>query len=145
MVVERLTDKMGPLGLSFVGVYDERRIPKYPAVVVIPGDRDKQVHATNTFQIVTELHLYVYHGDLTLTKRERSKADLMLVAEIEKELESDYEWRATPADPNSKRIIFGYVSEEKQGLLQPRANKSNVIISTRMTWRALMQRRFNAS
>lgn len=142
MVADRLEEKSGPLGLAFVGKYDEKRIPKYPAAVIIPSGRDKELHATNTFQLIIILDIYVYHSDLTLTKRERSKADLRLVADIEDELENDYEWRSSPADPNTKRLIFAYISREEPGVLQPRANKTNMVIGTRMTWRALTQRRF---
>jgi len=142
MVADRLEERMGPLGLSFVGRYDEKRIPKYPAVVILPGDRDKELHASHTFQILQVLDLYVYHGQLTLTKSERSKEDLRLVAGLEAELERDYEWKLDPNDPSTKRVIFGYVSSQRPGVLQPRSNKSSLIISTRMTWRALSQRRF---
>lgn len=143
MVADRLETKKGPLGIKFVGKYDEKRIPRYPAVVIIPTPREKELHATDTFQIVVGLDLYVYHGNLTLTKRERSKADLQLVSAIEDELESDFGWRTDPNDPNTRRVIFAYVSAEEPGNLQPRGNKSPVIVSTRVRWRALTQRRFN--
>lgn len=142
MVTERLEARSGTLGLKFVGSYDEKRIPRYPAIVIVPGARDKEIHGTNTFQVVVELQLYVYHADLTLTKRERSKEDLKLVANIETELEKDYGWQINPADTSTKRIVFGYISSVEPGAIQPRTNKSNMVISTRMTWRALTQRRF---
>lgn len=145
MVHTFLEERKGPLGIAYVGAYDEKRIPEYPAVVVVPNGRGKEIHATNTFQIFIVLHLYVYHGNLTLTKRERSKQDLLLVSSIEAELEKDYEWRTDPNDPLSKRVIFAYISEEEPGALQPRTSKSQLIIGTRLTWRALVQRRFNES
>jgi hypothetical protein len=142
MVVGRLEEQSGPLGIRFVGKYNETRIPKYPAVVIIPGERTKEIHATQTFNVVIELKLYVYHGDLTLTKRERSEADMLLVTAVEQELEKDYEWKEFPNIPGSKRVVFAYVSDEKYGVLQPRSSKSNAIISTVISWRALTQRRF---
>lgn len=143
MVADFLEDRSGPLGLAFVGKYGEERIPTYPAVVIVPGPKSKELHATQTFQVLVQLHLYVYHADLTLTKRERSKQDLVLVANIEAELERDYGWQTDPDDTDTKRIVFGYVSDTEPGAVQPRTNKSNMVISTRMTWRAMTQRRFD--
>jgi hypothetical protein len=142
MMVSFLEAHSPIIGVNFVGAYDEKIIPSYPAVVVLPGRREKQIHATNTFQINLELFLYVYHGNLTLTKRERSRADMKLVTDLESLLEKDYEWLSNPSDTSTKQVIFGYISEEEPGVLQPRANKSNLIISTKLTWRALTQRRF---
>ena len=142
MMGDFVESRSGPLGINFVGRYEESRIPKYPAVVIAPGPRDKEIHAQQTFQIALVLDLYVYHGDITLTKRERSKEDLQLVANLERELETDYEFREDPDDPATKRIIFGYVATEAPGIVQPRSNKSNLIVCTRMTWRGLTQRRF---
>lgn len=141
MIVERLTQKSGVLGLEFVGAYDEKRVPKYPAVVVVPGDREKVIHGENTFNILLVVELYVYHANLTINKRERSKADLQLVTDIERELESDYGWQTNPNDTDTKRLIFGYVALHEPGNLQPRSSKSNLIIGTRMVWRGLSQRR----
>lgn len=141
MVVERLTEKAGILGLGFIGAYDERRIPTYPAVVIVPGPREKVLHGENTFNVLFVLDLFVYHANMTQTKRERSKADLELVTAIERELESDYGWQSDPLDTDTKRIIFGYVAIQEPGSLQPRSNKSQRIIGTRMVWRGLSQRR----
>lgn len=144
MVVDFLTDRSPVLGLKFVGAYDEKRIPTYPAIVIIPGDREKQLHASQTFNINLELHMYVYHADLTENKRERSKSDLKLVTMIESALEEDFTWKSDVLNENSRRLIFAYISDQRFGLLQPRKNASNVVISTQMTWRALSQRRFDA-
>ena len=141
MVVEKLENKAGELGIAYVGAYDEVRIPKYPAVVIIPGDRNKVLHGENTFNILLVLELYVYHANLTMTKRERSRADLRLVDEIEALLEEDYGWQSDPLDTNTKRLIFGYIADIEPGNLQPRNRKSNLVIGTRMIWRGISQRR----
>lgn len=141
MIVERLTQKAGILGLAFVGAYDEKRVPKYPAVVVVPGNREKVLHGENTFNILLVVELYVYHANLTLNKRERSREDMKLVTEIERELERDYGWQTDPNDTSTKRLIFGYIALQEPGDLQPRATKSSMIIGTRMVWRGLSQRR----
>lgn len=141
MVAERLQARSGPLGLKFVGEYGEKIIPQYPAVVVVPGPRAKSLHGTHTFQVALELFLYVYHAKLNLSKRERSKADLQLVQTLEREMESDFRW----ADEEGRaRVIHGYIASEEPGLLQPNVRKSDVVICTRMTWRAISQRRFTS-
>jgi len=139
MIADRLDVKSGPLGVKFVGRYDEKIIPEYPAVVVIPGSRAKELHGLHTFQIALQASLYVYHANLNQSKRERSKSDLQLVARLEQELETDFRW----VDENgAARVVHGFVSSEEPGLLQPHANKSTVVICTRLTWRAISQRRF---
>lgn len=143
MVTNFLEERKALLGLAFVGSYGEIRVPEYPAVVIVAGNRTKALHATQTFNVELSLDLYVYHADLTLTKRERSKADLRLVKDIEDILESDYGWQSDPDDESTRQVIFAYISSTEPGALQPRADKSNVIISTRMTWQALTQERFN--
>jgi len=141
MVAEKIQNKAGEFGIAYVGAYDEVRIPKYPAVVIIPGDRNKVLHGENTFNVLLVLELYVYHANLTLTKRERSKADLKLVDDLEELLEEDYGWQSDPLDTNTKRLIFGYVADIEPGNLQPRNRKSNLVIGTRMVWRGISQRR----
>lgn len=141
MVSEKLTANAGMLGLAYVGAYDEVRIPKYPAVVIVPGDKEKVLHGENTFNILLVLELYIYHANLTMTKRERSKADLKMVTEIENLLEEDYGWQEDSADTSTKRLIFGYVSNIEPGNLQPRSRKSSLVIGTRMVWRGISQRR----
>lgn len=143
MLSDFLESRKGGLGLEVVGKYDEKRITKYPAVIIVPGQRDKELHAQQTFQILLQANLYVYHADLTLTKRERSREDLVLVSNIEAALEEDYGWRLDPDDYDTRRLIFSYVSNIEPGAVQPRTNKSNMVISTRMTWRAMSQRRFS--
>jgi hypothetical protein len=66
---------------------------------------------------------------------------MKLVANIEEALEEDSGWRIDPLDANTRQLIFSYISETEAGLLQPRANKSNIVICTKMTWRGLTQRR----
>jgi hypothetical protein len=142
MVAERFAARSGPLGISYVGTYNEKIIPKYPAVIIVPGGKSKTLHATHTFQTVSTLFLYIYHANLTLTKRERSKADLQLVALVEAELESDMGWQEN--GNGTRRIIQGWVEEEEPGVLQPRASKGDAVICTRLTWRCISQRRFTS-
>ena len=142
MVRDRLVQEQGEIGLQFVGAYNEKRIPKYPAAVIIPGPLDKEIHSTHTFEIAIALDVYIYHANLTLTKRERSREELLLVDKTEEVLESDYTWLSDPNDVSTARVIFGYVSEVRPLTIQPQANKSDMVIGTRLSWRGLSQRRF---
>ena len=139
MVANRLESKSGPLGLKFIGRYSEKVIPRYPAAVIVPGGKAKTLHATRTFEINSTLYIYVYHANLTLTKRERSKEDLRLVSAVEQELDTDMSWTN---ETGGKSIIQGWVEQEEPGILQPRASKGDAVICTRLTWRAISQRRF---
>jgi hypothetical protein len=145
MVAAKLTQNQGQLGLNYVGAYDEKRIPKYPAVVLVPGPLNKEIHSTHTFEVIMTIDLYVYHANLTLKKRTRSKEDLKLVTDIETLLETDFQWFADPLDLETAQLIFGYVAEIRPGSIQPNANKSSLVIGTRIAWRGLSQRRFHAN
>lgn len=138
MMAERLEARSGPLGLKYVGAYDEQIVPQYPAVVIVPGPRAKDLHGLKTYEVVFQLYLYIYHANMNLTKRERSKADLQLVSNIEAELETDLRWSDSTG---ASQIVHGFVTHEEPGAMQPKANKSTVVICTRLTWRALSQRR----
>lgn len=140
MMVERFQAKAGPLGIQYVGSYNERIIPKYPAILVVPGGKTKTLHGTHTFNVGFTVYLYIYHANFTLTKRERSKADLQLVSRVETELEVDMGWSD---NGSGRRIIQGWVEEEEPGVLQPRATKGDAVICTRLTWRCISQRRFS--
>lgn len=142
MIRERLVQEQGEIGLEYVGAYNEKRIPKYPAAIIIPGPMNKEIHATHTFEILLTADVYIYHANLTLTKRERSREELLLVAKTEEVLESDYAWLVDPDDPATSRVIFGYVAEVRPLTIQPQSNKSDMVIGTRISWRGLSQRRF---
>lgn len=132
-----INSNAGPLGLNYVGKYDEKRLPKYPSVVVSPNDKVKQPRAMNTFLIDVSLSLWVYHGDMTVPHTVRSEADLELVESIEELIEQDYTLGGL--------VIFGYIATEVSGIVQPTSRKSDVIAGTRMDWVAMSQRRFSVA
>lgn len=135
-IVDKLKDNAGPLGLEFIGSYDEKRIPRYPAVVVSPGDRVKTQHGTNTFNVELAATLWVYHGDLTVPHRVRSEEDLKIVDEIEALFESDYTLGGL--------VIFGFFVSQVPSVVQASSPKREVIAGTRMDWVGLTQRRMRA-
>lgn len=136
-VYDKLFDEAGPLGLNFVGKYDEKRIPKYPSVVVSPGGRSKTLHAMGagspTFNIEMTVALWVYHGDMTVSHATRNEEDLRLVEKIEELFEEDYTLGGL--------VIFGFIAMQEPGIVQPNTRKSELIAGTRMDWVALSQKR----
>jgi hypothetical protein len=133
-IVALLTTASGDLGINYVGSYDEKRLPHYPAVVVSPGTRTKTIHGVQVYEIGFLVDLWVYHGDLTESHAARSKLDLQLVASIEQVLETDYTLGG--------KVVHGFIANEVPGIIQPRADKSDMIVGTRMQWMGMSRRGF---
>lgn len=133
LLVNALTEA-GGLDIGYIGVDDEQRLPVYPAVVVSAGARDKELHGTHTYLVTVRCLLWVYHGKLSDSHRQRSDSDLQLVEDIEAALERDLTF--------GNRIIHGYVENEQPGVHQPKSAKGDLIVGTRMSWMGLTQQRF---
>lgn len=127
----------GPLGLNYVGRYDEKRLPQYPSVVISPNDKVKSLRGMSTFAVDVSLSLWVYHGDMTVPHAVRSEQDLKLVEDIEELIEQDYTLGGL--------VVFGFIATQVSGIVQPTSRKSDVIAGTRMDWVAMSQRRLRAS
>jgi hypothetical protein len=125
------------VGVAYVGYGDENLIPNYPACLVVPGRKGKILHATQTFNVDLEVDLYILHAVLTQDHGQRTRKDLQLVTAIEGIIESDYEFKDGNGDA---QIIFGYIQDATPGV----ANRARgqAVLSTRMTWVGLSQRRF---
>lgn len=140
--VELLVDMIGEnaeqLGIQFVGTYDEDLLPRYPAVVVSSGQMEKEVHATHTFAIMLRCVIWVYHANITITHRERSLEDLLLVTALTSMLESE---KTYPVD-GVQRLMFGFVESEIPGVIAPRTGKGRAIVGTRMNWVGSTQQRW---
>ncbi len=134
-IYDKIDDNKGPLGLKFVGKYDEKRLPRYPSVVVSAGGQGKSLHGMSTFNIDFSVILWVYHGDMTVPHAVRSEEDLRLVERIEELIEGDYTLDGL--------VIFGFITDQQPGVVQPNAPKGDVIAGTRMEWSALSQRRIS--
>jgi hypothetical protein len=132
--LEELRENANLLGIEFVGGYGERILPSYPAVVVNAGTLDKELHGTHTYLITIRALVYVYHAQMTITHASRSLADLQLASTVVDFLERDL----TLGD----RIINGFVVSEVPGATQVNARKSDVVVSTRLTWEGISERRF---
>ena len=134
MLSELIEDNADRLGIEFVGKYDERLLPRYPAVVLSSAPLTKEVHATHTFNVTLRVTIWVYHAKITVTHKERSEEDLLLVTALTSLLEDD------PTYGN--RVVFGFVDNEVPGVVAPRAGRGDPIVGTRMSWEAITQQRW---
>lgn len=136
-VVEALYDKLiqrGELGLAFVGRYDEKKIPEYPAVVLSAMPLEKEVHGTHTFNIQIRINLWVYHSKVNETHATRSLNDLLLATAIVNFLEADINL--------SGNVIHGFVESETPGIMQSGTTKTTLVIGTRLVYWCITQSRF---
>jgi hypothetical protein len=134
LIVERLEEHRDDLGLGYIGRDNERRLPQYPAVVVSAGGKAKEFHGTHTFNIRLECTVWAFHARIDESHAARSEADIELTEAIEAYLEEDLTW--------GERFISSYVDSIEPGMFQPRGEKSDLVVGTRLSWVALSQQRF---
>jgi len=82
-----LDENKESLGIGFLGL-DERLKPEYPAVVVLSGGKQKELHHTHVFLVSMEVLIMVYHARLDNSHTQRTKEDLELVTNIENTIET---------------------------------------------------------
>lgn len=135
-LVEFLADffSKSELGIEYIAKYDEKLIPKYPAIHIQAANFDKTLHSTNTFLIGMRAAIHVLHGDMMQNRQTRNYEDLRLATKVIDYLEADM----TLGD----HLIHGFVESEVPGVLPPRVTKGEAIISTRLNWFGISQRRF---
>lgn len=129
-----LENNKGPLGIGYVGTYDEKLIPAYPAVVVSAGALQKELHGTATFAVTLRTFFYIMHAQMTLEHRLRNQEDLELATRISEFIERDMTL--------GQKIIQGWIESEVPGALSPRSEKGDIVVGTRMQHVALVERRF---
>jgi hypothetical protein len=122
------------LGFEYIAKYDEVLIPKYPAIHIQPANFDKTLHSTNTFLIGMRAAIHVLHANMMVDRVTRNYEDLALATKVVDFLESDMTL--------GEHVIHGFVESEIAGVLPPRVTKGEAIISTRLTWFGISQRRF---
>lgn len=136
IIVDLLKSNSGELGIAFVGSYSEKRMPLYPAVVVVPGPRTKTLPGVSFFTVDFAIDIYVYHGDMKVPHSVRNREDLLLVDKIEAVLESDYTF--------GHRVVFGYIAETAPGRFHPQGRQNQEIIAgTLMRWVGTSRRLMN--
>jgi hypothetical protein len=135
-LVEFLADMFmkSSLGFGYVAKYDEKLIPKYPAVHIQAANFDKTLHSSSTFLIGMRAAIHVLHGDMMQDRQTRNYEDLRLATKVVDFLEADMTL--------GMHVIHGFVEGEVPGVLPPRVTKGEAIISTRLNWFGISQRRF---
>jgi hypothetical protein len=122
----------GELGIRFVGLNEKLR-PEYPAVIVMPGMKNKEIHATHTYNVRIETSILVYHANLNNSTVARTIDDLRLVEGIEAVIEQ--------GEVNLRgHVIFAYVRDAFPGTIQRPTGEQ--VIGTRMLVETLTQKRF---
>jgi hypothetical protein len=132
--LDDLQNNANALGIEFVGAYGERLIPAYPAVVVSAGPLDRELHGTHTFLVTLRCFFYVYHAQMSITHASRSLEDLKLATAVVDFIERD------PTLGN--KIVQGWVNSEVPGASQINSRKTDVVVSTRLAWEGITERRF---
>ncbi len=135
MLYQLINDNAGMLGMEYVGRYDENLLPRYPNIVISPGQKNKEVHATHTFNVQLRATLWIYHAKLTVTHTERSEEDLAFATAVENLIEEDKTFGG--------RVIFSFVESSTPGVIAPRIGKGDGIVGTRLAWECLTQQRWN--
>lgn len=126
--------KDSPLPLKYVAKYDEPLLPKYPAVLVMSGGLQKEIHATHTWLLTLRAELYVMHAAMGNGRATRNYEDLVLATQVVNYLERDLKL--------GRRIIAGWVENETPGAMPPRHEKAAAVISTRLLWAGTNEARF---
>lgn len=127
-----LSENAGELGLAYVGVSAHLN-REYPAAIVIPNSKVKDMHATHTFNVHLLTDIAVYHARLTADRTARTIEDLELCTRIENLIEQgEMNFGGT--------VIFAYVVSIIPGtLVRP---KGEQVVGSRMTIEVLSQKRF---
>lgn len=122
---DELEEYKGDLGLRYVAYGDERLLPEYPAMTLMAAPVGRDLHTTGGYYLVTFLmEMFIYHADLTVNRKQRTKEDLELVTNVVNFLHQ----RPTLGG----HIIFGFVTAESPGLIQ--RGKGSAVIGSRLTW-----------
>lgn len=134
--VNRIDPIKETLGLNGVFGYEQKLIPasSYPVLAINPGPFSKEVHALRTWLYSWNIHFFIMHAKATGSHLQRSREEAQFVTDLVAYLESD----KTLGD----QVIFGYVTDERQGVLRPFAEQSDMVLSTRIDWFATSEGRF---
>lgn len=114
--------------------YDEALLSDYPAIQIMPGQFQKDLHGTHTWLLTFRVEIFVMHSKMTLSRTTRTEEDLALATQVVAYLERDLSFGG--------RIIAGFVESETPNAMPPRSNKGAPIISTRLVWAGTTEARF---
>lgn len=122
------------LPFEYIAKYDEELIPRYPALHIQAAPFDKTLHSTNTFLVALRASIHILHANMMQDRQTRNYEDLVLATQTVDFLESSMTLGG--------KVIQGWVESETPGVLPPRVTKADAIVSTRLNWIGIQQRRF---
>lgn len=128
-VSDLMTVNMDNFGIQYVGDGTQNLIPAYPAVDVTVGKVNRRIHATQQFEIIVDINLWIYHANLNVSHQVRTYEDLHLVTQIVELLHSLR--TGNGPNPNDTDFVDAFVQDEDPGI-QPK--KSGAVVTTRILW-----------
>jgi len=125
---DRIDNNKTALSLKHITYGDEQLLPEYPALVLTAErpTRTRQ-HATRQWHREFFCDMWLFHANLSRSRRVRTKEDIQMARKLERFLNAD---RTLDG-----HIIFGFVTD-----LQPivigrvTSTKGNAVIATRLSW-----------
>jgi hypothetical protein len=129
-----LFQEQSEFDFGYIAKYDEKMYPKYPAIHIMAANFDKTLHSTATFLIGMRAAIHILHANMKEDRQTRNYEDLRLATQVVEFLESDMTLGG--------HVIHGFVENEVPGVLPPRVTKGDAVISTRLNWMGISQRRF---
>lgn len=141
--VEALYTVISESDLPFEDVirYDERIATAYPAVQILAGGFDKEIHGLHTWALSIRCDIYVMHAKLTSDRQTRNLEDLQLATQLVNLVEGPLE--NNEALKLGGRVISGFVEREQPGRMPPSGiTKSGIVIGTLLTWHGINEGRF---
>lgn len=123
------------LGFAYVGLGNEQLVPKFPALIIVPGPVVREIHGTHQFKVTFNEVMYIYHAELSISHKARTIEDLKLVAAVVDRLHEDMTLGGN--------VIYGWVDSEAPGMLHRQTESfTTSIVGTRITWQGEVRQSF---
>jgi hypothetical protein len=123
----KVDQNKGELGVEFVSFGEERLIPSYPAILVIPGTTQREWHTTHRWRVTLTMEIWVYHAKLSESRRTRNRLDMGLVKSTRELLHNDLRLRDTDGVP---QCVSSWINLEEPAFI--RRPRGEAVVGTRM-------------
>lgn len=122
--------------------YDESFATAYPAVQVMSGGFEKNLHALHTWLLTIRVDIYVMHTLLTEDRQTRNLNDLRLASDVVALLEGSIDGGA-PLELGNDRVIAGWVEKEQPGRMPPSGiTKGKAVVGTLLSYMCTNEGRY---
>jgi hypothetical protein len=122
--------------------YDDAFVTSYPAVQVMSGGYQKEIHGLHTWLLTIRVDIYVMHALLTEDRQTRNLNDLKLATQVVALLEGVLPG-SDEAIKLGGRVISGWIETEQPGRMPPSGiTKGKAVIGTLLSWRGTNEGRF---